>query len=321
MMKNRAIYLLTIEKKNVIIIVNIKATKGVTQMDFDSIIRAADARIPPKPRLVLTPVKGKCGIFDTKLGGVPYYPKTLPYPKGTALNYSGLPLRLLVQLNFGQLPSLDGFPKSGILQIFLACENDNLYGFNYHSIKEQNIQNGFRVIYHKDIITDETLLYSNEDVPWDKFSSDEDDFPVHLKEILLKAESPSDCPATPDDFRFAKALTDSYNEVSENKADDFRDIEEKYADMAYARRDEPSAFIGGYPLFEQSDPREFETGFDLYDTVLFELLSITGDRPAKWGGFDYDVIWGDVGTGVFLIPREKLLALDFTDVLYNYDCG
>ena len=31
-------------------------------------------------------------------------------------------------------------------------------------------------------------------------------------------------------------------------------------------------------------------------------------------------MWGDSGTGTFMIPMEKLKALDFSDVIYNFDC-
>ena len=33
------------------------------------------------------------------------------------------------------------------------------------------------------------------------------------------------------------------------------------------------------------------------------------------------VMWGNVGVGNFFINREKLKALDFSDVLYNWGCG
>ena len=33
------------------------------------------------------------------------------------------------------------------------------------------------------------------------------------------------------------------------------------------------------------------------------------------------VMWGNVGVGNFFINREKLKALDFSDVLYNWGYG
>ncbi|MCM1133810.1 MAG: DUF1963 domain-containing protein [Ruminococcus flavefaciens] len=34
----------------------------------------------------------------------------------------------------------------------------------------------------------------------------------------------------------------------------------------------------------------------------------------------YRVIWGDSGIGNFFISTENLRNLDFSDVLYNWDC-
>ena len=44
-------------------------------------------------------------------------------------------------------------------------------------------------------------------------------------------------------------------------------------------------------------------------------LSVEKGKPGL------DILWGDMGTGTFLIPRERLKALDFPRVLYNYDCS
>ena len=59
-----------------------------------------------------------------------------------------------------------------------------------------------------------------------------------------------------------------------------------------------------------SDPTDMEK----LDTLLFELNSVF---ELKKG---IDICWGDAGTGSFFIQREKLKDLDFSCVLYNYDC-
>lgn len=288
--------------------------------DFDEIIRKTDSDVPPLPILRLKPEKGKGGLFDSKLGGTPYFPQNMEYPRGISGDYKGKPLRLLVQLNFEQLPHIEDFPRKGILQIFLACENDAVYGFDFMGPEDQTTQNGFRVIYHENIITDTSMLISDEDVPYDEFSSDEYDFPLH-KEFVLKAEEPSVGYGVPEDFRFDEALVRNYNEVSEEKIKNYWNIERELRDKLYERNTECTAFIGGYPIFSQNDPREGRYRLSDFDRVLFELLSMEGEETNSWGGHDYDIIWGDVGTGTFLIPADKLRACDFSEVLYNYDCG
>ena len=217
--------------------------------DINDVIKKADSLVPPLPILRLRPVAGKGGIFDSKLGGTPYFPKSMEYPRGTDGSYKDKPLRLLVQLNFEKLPHIEDFPRQGILQIFLACENDCLYGFDFNSADEQTNQNGFRVIYHKDIITDTSLLISDDDIPCDSFSSDEYDFPLK-KEFILCAEEPDKCPATPDDYRFGNALVSSYSEIMGQEVSNYWNIDGY--DTLYDRCPESVAFIGGYPRFTQS---------------------------------------------------------------------
>ncbi len=288
--------------------------------NFDEILRKTDSEIPPLPALRLVPVKGKGGLFDSKLGGTPYFPKKMEYPTGISGDYTGKPLRLLVQLNFEQLPHIEDFPEKGILQIFLACENDAVYGFDFRNTEEQTIQNGFRVIYHRNIITDISQLISDDDVPTEEFSDDEYDFPLH-GEFVLKAEEPSLVYGTPDDFRFKNALVKNYNELSTEKIKDFYEIDDDKLDSIYGRNPECAAVMGGYPSFTQNDPRENSDRLKSFDRVLFELFHLESEEVNSWGGNDYDIIWGDEGTGSFLIPADKLKNGDFSEVLYNYDCG
>lgn len=66
-----------------------------------------------------------------------------------------LPLRFLAQVNFSEMPALEGFPKKGILQFYIAGEN--AHGLNFENPEEQK---GFRVIYHEDVVEDEAALLS-----------------------------------------------------------------------------------------------------------------------------------------------------------------
>ncbi len=72
--------------------------------------------------------------------------------------------------------------------------------------------------------------------------------------------------------------------------------------------------LGGFPDFTQGDPRDggMENG-EMYDFLLFQLDS-------DYDGADTNVIWGDSGICNFFSSSEKLRRLDFSDVLYNWDC-
>ena len=61
-------------------------------------------------------IPGKVTIFETKVGGFPYLPKDMMFPK----DKNGVYMRLLVQIKCDDLGYLDGFPNTGILQIFTS---------------------------------------------------------------------------------------------------------------------------------------------------------------------------------------------------------
>lgn len=82
--------------------------------------------------------------------------------------------------------------------------------------------------------------------------------------------------------------------------------------------DDPRDQVGGWPSFEQVDPRWWPDGEALrrYDTVLFQLDSQHGDRAGR-----PEVMWGDGGVGRFLVNGGDLARLDFSRVMYAWDCG
>ena len=72
--------------------------------------------------------------------------------------------------------------------------------------------------------------------------------------------------------------------------------------------------LGGYPYFTQYDPRfEYRSSEATKYTEL--LFQIDSQFDTKW-----DLCWGDAGVRNLFISRENLEALDFSDLLYNFDC-
>jgi len=70
--------------------------------------------------------------------------------------------------------------------------------------------------------------------------------------------------------------------------------------------------VGGNPYFIQGDPRCFYPEDE--DYIL--LLQIDSDSYDE----THDICWGDVGMGNFFIKPFQLKALDFSQVLYHWDC-
>lgn len=255
------------------------------------------------PYLKLAAVRKPVGLYDSKFGGIPYLPPDFAYPHNENPQSDRKPLKLLAQINFEQLSPLPKFPKEGILQFYISYESsEDMYGLDLNNGRSQA---AWRVVYHKDIIKDESLLQNPPELPKDK----NEVFPFD-GEFALIAEANS-MPVTDTDFRWqdfwenvfmadpvCKQLCDKYTD------DDIRDaLVESMGSNGHR--------MGGYPVFTQSDPREWAANEQ--HTVL--LLQIDSQSDNSW-----EIIWGDAGVANFFITPDALEKCDFSDVLYNWDC-
>ena len=289
-----------------------KTLEKLTQL-----LRELNAKVPPKPCIRLTPVREETTVFDSKLGGVPYLPKSMEYPAVREGTLAGRPLRLLAQLNFGTLPKLPGFPDSGILQFFAGCDGDDVVGVDFDDYFNQN---GFRVIYHEQVIADTSQLFSAADMP----QFDPEDYAFPFKgEFLLKASEPQLCAVTPEDHQFAPAVIECYNRLfggnivamwggRPDVKPGLRTVDEQLYNALYDSIDSTGSRIGGYPFFTQDDPRYAER-YSGCDTLLFQLDSCYDGEN--------EIIWGDSGVGAFFINSEDLLRREFSRVMYSWDCS
>ena len=278
-------------------------------MDIEKILKKVEEILPPQPAVEFAVKNEKPGLFDCKVGGTPYFPKDMEYPRGTKNAFKDQPLILLAQLNFEQIPHIPDFPEKGILQLFIA--GDDLYGMATECYGEALVaQDNFRVIYHENIITDESKLLSTDEIP--VYNGDEKVYLPFSGEYKLVPAEPENQPASVHDFRFEDAFVKCYNEVEDEKIENLYDLD----DEVYEALSNKAVFrtvMGGYPAFTQEDPRSKDSLGDC-DVLLFELDSTFGNDE------NIDIMWGDSGTGTFFIPRENLKKHDFSRVVYNYDC-
>ena len=250
-----------------------------------------------------------CGIWDSKVGGLPYFPEGAQVPT----NVAGKPLYLLAQINCGQIGELPDFPQKGMLQFFIS-DND-LYGC---PLSVPSPQENWRVVYYPEIdkTTDPAraaeLFGDGSDRELSPFSGE-------YKMTFARADEGISI----NDYRFEEMFVEGWNELNPgDEIDDIMDLDDEVYEFLWdgagsdEEEDEEEGKkgcehkIGGYPFFTQSDPREDEEND--YDTLLFQL-----DTDGANG---VDVMWGDLGIGNFFINREALKNLDFSDVLYNWDC-
>lgn len=245
-------------------------------------------------------------IFDSKFGGVPYWDLTKDYP----LDSNQKKMTLLAQINFSKAALEDErLPKQGILQFFIASEDD-VYGLDWD---EADSQKNFRVIYHETInpsYTKEQVLAL--DIPI-ATSADTEYTPV-FKEAALEIRKKTAF-LGPDDYRFDKVFCQTVKELfGENVPNQniFCYLSDEDSQYLYEEFFNSGHWILGYPFFTQSDPRDNRKD-DYYDTLLFQMDSEMIEHE------DY-VLWGDSGVANFFINEEALKNKDFSKILYNWDC-
>jgi len=227
-------------------------------------------------------------LFDSKFAGDPYWPADKPYPVDSEGQY----MYLLAQLNFSQVPRLEGYPDKGILQFFVA--DDSMYGFNFDDGTDQA---NFRLVYWEDTTA----------TPLDNFhflDQQEGDGGLPVSRQMALQFTPDKDYYSFSDVRFPEEVADEMFADDQPK-NGVRPLEEELGNLY----PETGHKIGGYAYFTQYDPRD-EGAEDYKDYIL--LLQIDSELD--------DICWGDVGVGNFFIHPDDLKRKDFSRVLYNWDC-
>lgn len=230
-------------------------------------------------------------VFESKIGGTPYWPNDLNYP----VDDSGNTMVFLAQINFAEITeNLDDFPAEGILQFFAS--NDELYGLQFidkhNDLKSHLKAHGkFRVIYHRKLTdASDELMQKPPEITGD-FAAVHGSAKISFRKI-------NDLP-DPTDYRFQKRVLD--RPLSDNL---FARLEQKLGDASKHK-------LGGYASFIQEDPRGYIAPNDDW-LLLFQLDTDANDHV--------EIMWGDSGIANFFIQKKDLLALNFDRVWYNWDC-
>lgn len=260
------------------------------------------------PHVDVRPVVGPTTPWDSKLRGVPYYPKDQPWP----MDVEGRPLVMLVQLNFSEMPALAGYPTEGIVQIYISADyvpEKQMWGMrsdNEHSTDRDRLtdQSYFRAIYFPRISRERANLITA--TPAVKFD-DEYGFPAMDEARLTFA--PGSSYVRREDYRFRRVFGQDGSKFFYGRDRDMDDVRDAYEEFMGGRR--YVARIGGYSRVEQHDPRQ---EFPDEDWVL--LFSLDSE-----GTGDYAVGWGDGGVGNFYVRPEDLAKRDFSKVMYYWDFG
>ena len=265
---------------------------------LENILEQVDRVVEPKDIVGFAIKNEPTTIFDSKIGGIPYFPKDMEYP-----TCNGTPMNLLAQLNFDKIPHLNGYPTTGILQFYIA--RDEVYGADFDDMITQK---GYRIIYHKDIITDTSKLIEVQ-------QDYNDDILPFRQPYLLVPHEVEKMYASDYDEDFNQVFVEYYNDTvidEDEMIDSVYDLSDQVIeDEIRGRNNRYYAWIGGNPIFAQSDPR-YLNKYKSYKLLLFELDSIMSK--------DVYIMWGDSGTGEFFISEENLKNLNFSNTMYNWDC-
>jgi len=245
--------------------------------------------------------ENKPGIFDSKVGGMGYAPHNGEFP----VDSKGNQLRLLAQINCSEV-DLEEYPKSGLLQFWVL--DDDVVGMDFDDGTNQDT---FRIVYYADI--DKTVTEEELKAKYHPYEFEKDFFCVY-GEFAIKFEKGTDSISvysSSEYFDGSKLFVKTFNEMyPEHKINDMDDLGLELDELEETLNIQNFGHkIGGYPAFTQWDPR---SEGDPHDFVLFQLDSDYGKKDL--------VMWGDSGICNFFINKEKLKNLDFTDVIYNWDC-
>lgn len=249
-------------------------------------------------------------LEESKFGGFPFVPLGGAIPT----NAEGNQLALLAQINCAQLPENNMYPSDGWLQIW--CLEDEMYGFCSDTIQPETNQ---KVLYIPAGTQGEPLErvvamyqpYGDEECPlW--FVDDQGAIWGMRLSFTHGQQG-----ITYSDGRFRDLFLDRWNKrYPEQAVENFYDLPDEIFENVVDIHDGPDCAhqLGGYPYFTQYDPRYERDSTELtkYTEVLFQIDS---QFDTKW-----DLCWGDAGVRNFFISREDLEALDFSDLLYNFDC-
>ncbi|MEE1177234.1 MAG: DUF1963 domain-containing protein [Paludibacteraceae bacterium] len=274
------------KKKNVDIQKEMELTKKVlAEMDKETV----------KPVLRLKLTNEQVSISGSKVGGIPYIPSKEAIP----FDSEGMPLRMLAQIDCRLLSALPDFPQVGLLQFWIG-QDESLGLFT---------KGGSKVIWHETIdsqITEEQVSTWLAELPQ---PSEESWFPVGSEYGVSFTKDEE--PMSMEDVHFEPIFVKKYNALNESDPiEGIYDLSEEAYEIIEEKHIGEGHKIGGYPHFEQEDPREEKSK----QTVL--LLQIDSEYSEET-----PVEWGDAGVCGFFCTPENLKRRNFSKVLYNWDCS
>ena len=252
---------------------------------------------------ILAEENDNLSIFSSKFGGIPYVANDTTIPVDSDNNQ----LALLAQINCGELPENELYPKGGLLQFWIA-RNSNFGLDNKDSYCVKYIEKIDETVSKEDILEKYDILDEDNNEEYSPFKRKNTSFSLTFEKGLSTITS-TDCHF--EDIAL-KTIQDLFPDEQIN--DLYDDLEnDVYSTLLKSFKGVQHA-IGAYPTFTQWDPRNPDDT-DTYNVMLLQIESMCSTDSNE-----NEIMWGDSGVANFFIDSEKLEKLDFNDVLFNWDC-
>ena len=199
----------------------------------------------------MIPVDEEPDLMDNKIGGIPYFPENEIYP----MDKSGNPMFFLFQVNLDEI-DLKGFPKEGILEVFVGedcCEEYDNYQikiFDKGLQQKENLPNA-----KIEVINIEKPIKIKLEKNKSYMSMEEYRCQDIVEEIMQKQK--------------VQAEDEKMKDIIIDKIMCY--ISEKNNEYFY------KSTIGGYAEFIQGDPRDADLD-EKYNECLFKINSRISDK-------------------------------------------
>ena len=257
---------------------------GMSQMPLPRSLERVRPQLEASLRpcvLLATRPDGRNAAGSSRIGGLPYLMPGEPWPA----DEQGLYL-FLAQINYAELPPLEGHPREGLLRFFIGegLPRGRVAGAGGRFLGD-----------YLPTIDSAASLPESASQPIASISCPllyPDRFhPLVGKRAML--------PITYDDHRFDDLVGRTAIGV---------EAVEEYHQISHLNQNGAFHQLGGYPFFAQEDWRAADPDSEDYQ-LLLQLDSQS--EVLKWGNF---------GVASFWIRPEDLAARDFSRTLYHWDC-
>ena len=223
--------------------------------------------------------KDPLDIKRSKFLGVPFVPEGMEYPTDEC----GDPLVLIAQINFSEVPLLEGFPDEGILQLYFKTKD------------------------WWDMSGEEKFIF---------ITGTEANKPQRNDLPLIDNDMYKELPVWKiHKLEFVKAIDTGNSEDCQFSFDfdgkDYWDFEEslsgKHKEAFESYFTNEGHKIGGYADFTQGDPRDYECD-QQHDVQILQI------------DVDDEIMFGDSGIGHIFISPEHLKNREFEKSYFYWDC-